>query len=90
MRDTIATVDSGSVLRVITSDGTALSVKDNIFIFADGMIDRILVLRIDIQCQREYTVTSIDCRERNSIGICFGEASAMAIERITLADGERF
>ena len=77
VRDTIATIDSGSMFRVVTSDVTALSVKDDIFIFADGSIDRILVTWIHIDRQREYTVASIDRCERNSIGARCDETSAM-------------
>ena len=90
VRDRVTSVDRRQFLGIHTSCGSAHSGKHNIFTFANSPIDSVLVLRIDIQCQREDTIAAVLSIEWNSICICFGEASAMAIERITLADGERF
>ena len=90
VRDGVTTVYRSQFLGIQTSGSSAHSCEHHMLTLTDGSMDSVLVPWIDIQCQREDTITSVACVEWNSIGARRGETSAMLIECISLADGERF
>ena len=88
MDDTVAALLAFQRIRVDTAFGAALAGKHDVLAFANGVVDRLFVARIDPQRKGEHTIATLCGSERHHVGVRLRETLAVTLQRVALTDGE--